>query len=930
MKRFSATAQAKSMVNLVVLCALVVFVLPGSAVADDILLGRPGDDSITVNVIPNLSGDAYFEYGTTSGVYDSSTSVIPATAGEPFEVVIDSLSANTLYYYRMQSRETGQSWVPTAEYSFHTQRAQGSTFTFSLTSDSHINFLRGDEVTWIQTLNNVAADNPDFVLDLGDTFAMRLLEPGDVAGAEDAYEYQRPFFDITSRSVPLFLASGNHEQIEGWHLLDPVEDSLPVISTNALKKYYLNPIPDDFYAGDTNTYSYLDGDQLREDYYAWTWGDALFVVLDPFWFSTTKPYQTNQGGGESDTTGSGDRWDWSLGLEQFNWLKQTIENSNAKFKFVFSHLMTGGAEDYSRSGANAAHFVEWGGYSEDGTTWEWDTERPGWGSQPIHQMMVANGVSAFFHGHDHQYAYEKLDGVVYQALPSGSFDGISQGDYTTGNGYTIWADSAQEPGHVRVTVSPSQATVDYIASSDGSVVYSYTIDVGYTISGYIEESDLTPVEGVLVSADSGGGSDTTDVNGYYEVTVPDDWSGTVTPTKPEYTSTPTSRPYSSVIADIESQNYTAIYTPDLTPPSPDPMTWAVVPYATGTTSISMEATTATDISGVEYYFTCTAGGCNDSGWQASTTYEDTGLLPDTTYTYTVTASDLTINYNATAASDPANATTDAVAADVVTITKAEYRSKRDEFKVEAISSAGGTVTLTVVGFGDMTYDSGKNKYKLQIKPLGVLPPCTAVVISTGGGSDSKDTGANPCDPGGPPETDPPTPDPATFAVAPSADSSSAISMTATTGTDASGPVEYSFVETSGNPGGTDSGWQTSPSYTDTGLTASTQYTYTVTMRDALAIIGAVSAALSVTTDPAPSGDTVTITKAEYKSNRDEFKVEATSSAGDTVTLTVVGFGDMTWKKGKYEYNKKRAADPGATVTVTSSGGGQDTANVTYK
>ena len=230
----------------------------------------------------------------------------------------------------------------------------------------------------------------------------------------------------------------------------------------------------------------------------------------------------------------------------------------------------------------------------------------------------------------------------------------------------------------------------------------------------------------------------------------------------------------------------------------------------------------------------------------------------------------------------------------------------------------------------MTYDSGKNKYKLQIKPLGVLPLCTAVVISTGGGSDSKDTGANPCDPGGPPETDPPTPDPATFAVAPSADSSSAISMTATTGTDASGPVEYSFVETSGNPGGTDSGWQTSPSYTDTGLTASTQYTYTATMRDALANIGAVSAALSVTTVSAPSGDTVTITKAEYKSDRDEFKVEAISSAGGTVTLTVVGFGDMTWKKGKYVHKMKRAADPGATVTVTSSGGGQDTANVTYK
>jgi hypothetical protein len=247
----------------------------------------------------------------------------------------------------MQFRETGQSWVPTAEYSFYTQRAQGSTFTFSLTSDSHIDIIIGDEATWTETLNNVAADNPDFHIDLGDAYAIRLLGPGDVAEAEAVYEKQRGFHDIISRSAPLFQALGNHEQVEGWHLLDPLADSLPVISTNALKKYYLNPIPDDFYTGDTDTYSYLDGDQLREDYYAWTWGDVLFVTLDPYWFSTTKPYDDNTGGGELDTTGSGDRWDWTLGLEQYNWLKQTIENSNAKFKFVFSHLMTGGFEDYS-------------------------------------------------------------------------------------------------------------------------------------------------------------------------------------------------------------------------------------------------------------------------------------------------------------------------------------------------------------------------------------------------------------------------------------------------------------------------------------------------------------------------------------------------------------------------------------------------------
>ncbi len=94
-------------------------------------------------------------------------------------------------------------------------------------------------------------------------------------------------------------------------------------------------------------------------------------------------------------------------------------------------------------------------------------------------------------------------------------------------------------------------------------------------------------------------------------------------------------------------------------PIPDPMTWETVPYATGDTSIAMVATIASDdLTGVEYYFTCTAGGGNNSDWQDSTFYEDTGLTPDTQYTYQVKARDKSSNQNETAYSSPASATTD--------------------------------------------------------------------------------------------------------------------------------------------------------------------------------------------------------------------------------------------------------------------------------
>ena len=113
--------------------------------------------------------------------------------------------------------------------------------------------------------------------------------------------------------------------------------------------------------------------------------------------------------------------------------------------------------------------------------------------------------------------------------------------------------------------------------------------------------------------------------------------------------------------------------PDTTPPNPDPMTWASLPTATGQTGITMTATTAVDVSGVEYFFDCLTAGGHDSGWQDGTTYVDTGLSPGTTYTYTVTARDKSANQNETAASVSASATTDPPAGWVV-LTSDDFES----------------------------------------------------------------------------------------------------------------------------------------------------------------------------------------------------------------------------------------------------------------
>jgi parallel beta-helix repeat protein len=85
----------------------------------------------------------------------------------------------------------------------------------------------------------------------------------------------------------------------------------------------------------------------------------------------------------------------------------------------------------------------------------------------------------------------------------------------------------------------------------------------------------------------------------------------------------------------------------------------------------------------------------------------------------------------------------------------------------------------------------------------------------------------------PMDSTPPTPNPMTWAVVtdPPIVSPNSITMTATTATDENVVVEYYFEEISNNLGADDSGWQSSPVYTDTGLAASTTYIYRVRARD---------------------------------------------------------------------------------------------------
>jgi Calcineurin-like phosphoesterase len=519
----------------VCLIALVALVIPASHLQGQVsfpgteLLGRPTNDSVTINVVASTAIDAYFQYGTQSGTYTNQTNIVSAPANEPLVVDITGLQDDTRYYYRMVYRQTGTaSWIARDEHSFHTRRLPGSPFTFTVTADSHVNIVFGNASLYQRTMLNVDADHPDFHLDLGDTFAMDNVTSQ--TQARDAYLAQRPYMGLVSHSAPIFLALGNHEEEEGWHRDDTgaLATSKPILGANARKRYFLNPVPNFFYSGNTDSWPVLDRDHLPGDYYAWRWGNALFVVIDPYWYTTTKPFTGNTGGGESSDVGSGDRWDWTLGLDQYQWLKQTLETSDATFKFIFAHHGTGGTDDYIRGGANGVPYTEWGGRNEDGTTYAFGNRRPGWYA-PVHQLLVQNRVTAFFHAHDHEFAHEKRDGVVYQLVPMAADSSYGYGSfqlYHETDPYTIRV--LPNSGHLRVTVSPSTATVDYVraflpgAGTNGQVAYTYTMSEGAPDPTPPAPTTVTafPSSAVIQSGTLRSGSAArlnADDNSYYEV-----------------------------------------------------------------------------------------------------------------------------------------------------------------------------------------------------------------------------------------------------------------------------------------------------------------------------------------------------------------------------------------------------------------------------
>jgi len=441
-----------------------------------ILLGAPTPWQISANILSKHPCDVYLVWGPASYHYAYRSRFAQADALEPATLIMNHLEPGQKYYYRLYFKEkTASKHYATQEYSFHTPKLPGQDFSFVMQSDSHL-YNSADHEVYLQSLKAMAQFQPDFIFDLGDTFIYDEFDKSHDPASDKIQErslQQRPYFDIFSRNAALFLTLGNHDGEAGKYF-DDSDQNLAIKATKARKKYYLNPQPNEFYSGNEQVEPFVG---LPQNYYAYQWGDALFVVLDYYRYSPMEDIPPTSA------------WSWTLGKDQYDWFQKILEESEARFKFVIAHHANG----IGRGGQTYSRLFEWGGHGPNGK-YLFDEMRPGWG-KPIHEIMRDCGVNVFFQGHDHVFSMEVVDGIVYQTLPR-----PSEKSPQKQNVFILYPNAhlLLNSGFLKVDVNSDQVKISYyrsyFVSSDPQegntgLVFVYAVDIDGRVSILQDKKD---------------------------------------------------------------------------------------------------------------------------------------------------------------------------------------------------------------------------------------------------------------------------------------------------------------------------------------------------------------------------------------------------------------------------------------------------------
>ena len=400
-------------------------------------LVKPSVSEITVNIAAGDKPlDCFIKFSEAGKELVSwqKTETFSINPYTPFNISLTPLDPDTAYKYQVFARVTGsETFKPVIKSTFRTQRTGKSPFSFAMISDSHITLDQPDRLkTLFETCRSIKTRNPDFLFMLGDNIATFTSHGGPMIEERFGpalYYRLRSGLGSLPESTPVFNVIGNWEGENGWH-----PEEYRAFARKARMAWMPGPLPE----------TYPEGGSKQGDYYGFTWGNTLNIVLN------VTGYTLNE-----HTLGSkiGKADDWTLGENQKQWLYKQLSESDKKWKFIYIHHTVGGkaGDDlntrYGRGGGQAAYIGE---------------------QKLIHGWMKEFDVSALFYGHDHIFTDIPVDDIHYTCVGSA---GAPWKFTTEETGYKSYI---PDSGFTWVDVFEDRLDISFI-KHDGEALYRFEI-----------------------------------------------------------------------------------------------------------------------------------------------------------------------------------------------------------------------------------------------------------------------------------------------------------------------------------------------------------------------------------------------------------------------------------------------------------------------
>ncbi|MBI5870859.1 MAG: metallophosphoesterase [Actinobacteria bacterium] len=419
------------------------------------------------------------------------------------EILLDQLPASCVINYWV--KDPGNDDQVIAESSFRTPQREGEPFSFGVVSDLHSGDGVSGDVTkvgtphWRDTLNRMKEENLDMAISGGDAIHVRGWWDGPIHWGDGYYEslaeienkYNALFsgsatvpggtMQLTA-SVPLYTATGNHEEISYSTAKAAYEQEFALPVNNGTE-------------ASTN----------GEEYYSFDRGDTHFISL-----STEIP--SANGGSQKDSGCC-----LILGAQK-NWLiNDLVESQGKKWTVVFLHRPMFAGIAPNTDSHYGQESLSWGncsaGYSTDYPDPNdcFDTALAN--RDEIHNLFIDYGVDVVFEGHAHHYNRHVEDGITYVLTGAGG----GMDDYTPQWTYPGDVYEININEHMKIDETPDNLVIKSIETLTGNTIDSF-IPVNRAIIGTWDPvtstctlaSDVVAAQGISID----GNNVTLDGNGH--------------------------------------------------------------------------------------------------------------------------------------------------------------------------------------------------------------------------------------------------------------------------------------------------------------------------------------------------------------------------------------------------------------------------------